>query len=71
MATLGQNVQIARIGKGWNQQALKREVGLSQKYLSQIEHDKVDPRLSIIVRLARVLNVSLDTLAGSEAPHDA
>lgn len=55
-----------RSAKGWKQQDLQVATGLSQKYLSQIELDKVDPRFSIVKRIARALAVSLDTLAKDE-----
>jgi transcriptional regulator with XRE-family HTH domain len=68
MSSLGQQIKIARAQKGWQQQQLAAEAHLSQKYLSQIEHDHVDPRWSIVQRLAHALGVSLDTL-GSEVQH--
>ena len=59
-------IKQARIDKGWKQQDLQAATGLSQKYLSQIELDKVDPRRSIVKRIAHALAVSLDTLAKDE-----
>jgi transcriptional regulator with XRE-family HTH domain len=70
MPSLGQQIKIARARKGWQQQQLAAEAHLSQKYLSQIEHDHVDPRVSIIKRLAQVLDVSTDVLLElPEVPH--
>jgi len=63
MMSLGREIKKARIDKGWKQQDLQTATGLSQTYLSQIELDKVDPRFSIVKRIARALGVSLDTLA--------
>ena len=62
MATLGGEIKKARIDKGWKQHDLQRATGLSQKYLSAIELDKVDPRVSIIWRIAQALGVGLDAL---------
>jgi transcriptional regulator with XRE-family HTH domain len=64
MGTLGQNIVKARIDKRWKQKDLVEKAGISQKYLSQIELDKVDPRVSVLVRLADALGVSADALLG-------
>jgi len=63
MSTLGKEIRKARIDKGWKQKELVEASGLSQKYLSEIEADKVDPRWSIVKRIAIALAVSLDSLA--------
>lgn len=62
MPSLGQQIKVARARKGWQQQQLAAATGLSQKYLSQIEHDHVDPRVSIVTRLAQALGVGIDAL---------
>ena len=62
MSTFGQNVVKARVDKQWKQKDLQAATQLSQRYLSALEHDKVDLRLSIVRRIARALNVRLDTL---------
>jgi transcriptional regulator with XRE-family HTH domain len=56
MHSLGQKITIARISKGLKQKELADKAGLSQKYVSQIEHDHVDPRWSIVVRIATALD---------------
>jgi predicted transcriptional regulator len=60
MATLGKEIKKARIERGWHQQYLKEVTGISQTYLSQIGLDKVDPRFSIVRRIAKALGLSLD-----------
>jgi len=67
MSTLGREIRKARIDKGWKQKELVEASGLSQKYLSEIEADKVDPRWSIVKRIARALDVSLDALGEMRA----
>lgn len=69
MRTLGREIKKARADKGWKQQDLQRATGLSQTYLSQIELGKVDPRFSIVERIACALGVSLDRLAQKDAGH--
>lgn len=54
------------LDRGWQQKDLREATGLSQKYLSEVELDKVDPRFSIVKRIAHALQVSLDQLAREE-----
>jgi DNA-binding XRE family transcriptional regulator len=54
---------------GMKQKDLREISGLSQRYLSAVEHDKVDPRLSIAQRIATALGVPLCTLVSGVA-HD-
>lgn len=63
MMSLGREIKKARADKHWQQKELRAATGLSQKYLSQIELEKVDPRFSIVKRIAKALGVSMDQLA--------
>ena len=65
MPSLGQHIVIARAQKRWKQQQLADAAQISQKYLSQIEHDHVDPRWAILVKLSTALDpyLHLDTAA--------
>jgi transcriptional regulator with XRE-family HTH domain len=69
MMSLGTEIKKARLDKRWKQQDLQVATGLSQTYLSQIELDKVDPRVSIVKRIARALGVSMDQLTREEDAH--
>lgn len=60
--SLGKNIRKARIDRGMKQMDLQERTGLSQKYLSQIELDKVEPRFRIVQQIANALAVSLDEL---------
>lgn len=62
MTTLGQNIVKARVDKRMKQQDLLHKTGLSQRYLSAVENDKVDPRISVVRRIARALGVTVDAL---------
>ena len=64
--SLGKEIKKARIDRGWKQQDLQAATGLSQKYLSAVELDKAQPSFDVVKRIARVLGVSLDTLAKEE-----
>jgi transcriptional regulator with XRE-family HTH domain len=66
MMSLGIEVKKGRIDRRWQQEDLAQAAGISRKYLSQIENDRVDPRFSIVQRIARALEISLDTLGREE-----
>lgn len=66
MMTLGKEIKKARIDKGWKQADLLPHIGITQKYLSEIENDHVDPRVSIVHRIAKALGVTMDALMREE-----
>jgi transcriptional regulator with XRE-family HTH domain len=66
MMSLGKEIKKARIEKGWQQKDLQEALGLSQKHLSAIELDKVDPKFKLVKRIAEVLGVSIAQLAEEE-----
>lgn len=69
MVSLGKEIKKARIDKGLNQKALQKLTGISQKHISAIECDDVDPRWSMMKRLASALDLDLSTLASEEPTH--
>jgi transcriptional regulator with XRE-family HTH domain len=54
---IGRGVRAKRVAKFWTQEQLAREAGISQKALSKIENNEVEPRFSTIIRLAEALGV--------------
>ena len=54
---IGRSVRAKRIARFWTQKQLAREAGISQKALSKIENDEVEPRFSTIIQLAKALGV--------------
>ena len=66
MSTFGQNIVKARVEKRWKQKDLQAAANLSQRYLSALEHDKVDPRLSIVRRVAQALGITVGRLLEEE-----
>lgn len=66
MMSLGKEIRKARVDAGMNQKALADAAKLSQKYMSQIERDDADPRVSIVIRIARALGVTIDQLTREE-----
>jgi len=66
---IGNRLKELREASGMSQQSLAVAAGLSVSLVSQIERGgRLDPRISTISSLARVLGVSLDYLAGASAP---
>lgn len=61
---LGEILKMAREIKGVSLRDLERETGISNALLSQIETGQVkSPGFQNVVKIARALNVKLDTLA--------
>lgn len=58
----GKNLKKIRTAKGMSQGDIAKELGVSRGYLSNIEHGKMNPTLSTIVKLSGVLKISPDTL---------
>lgn len=69
MVSLGKEIKKARIDKGLHQKDLQKLTGISQKHISAIETDSVDPRWSMMKRLAAVLDLDLVALAREDKPH--
>jgi transcriptional regulator with XRE-family HTH domain len=67
MGTFGQNVVKIRVDKRMKQKDLQEKSGLSQRYLSAVENDKVDPRLSTVIKIAAALDVRLCELVQHDA----
>jgi DNA-binding XRE family transcriptional regulator len=61
--TLGQRIRAAREARGLSQVSLAAIARISQGYLSQLEQDEREPALSIAVRIAHALGLSVDELA--------
>src|SRR5215471_14058210 len=62
MTTLGREIKKARAALGWRQNQLQEATGISQKYLSRIENDHVDPSWSFVLKIARALDMDLRVL---------
>jgi transcriptional regulator with XRE-family HTH domain len=61
------NLKKLRKKKGWSQEKLAREAGISYQTLIKIEQDRIKtPRLDTLIKLAKALGVSLDKLISSQ-----
>lgn len=62
MASLGREIRKARIDKGLMQKDLAIMLGIPQQYISRIEGDKADVRVSTLERIAKALCVKVSDL---------
>ena len=61
------NLKKLRNKKGWSQERLAREAGISYITLVKIERGNIqNPKLETLIKLAKALGVSLDKLVGSQ-----
>lgn len=63
-AAVGARVKALREERGLSQRALAQHLGVSSSTIAKYEAGVHSPPLSVLVRLAAVLDVSLDQLAG-------
>jgi transcriptional regulator with XRE-family HTH domain len=69
MSSLGKTIVKARVDKGMKQKALWQASGLSQRYLSAVEHGRADPSVSVLRRIAHALGLSAaDLLRATDEP---
>ncbi|MCG2711084.1 MAG: helix-turn-helix transcriptional regulator [Candidatus Omnitrophica bacterium] len=62
---LAKKVKALRKKKGWSQQKLAQEAGLSFNAITKIEQGKaLHPTLKTLIKLSDVFNITLDELAG-------
>lgn len=66
---IGSQLKALRKERGWTQSDLAEKAGLKRTALGAYEEGRAEPRLSVLVRLAHTLDVSLDTLVLGGASH--
>ena len=61
------NLKKLRNKKGWSQEKLAREAGISYIALVKIERGMIkNPKLETLIKLSKALGVSIDKLVGSQ-----
>ena len=63
---LGQNIQKLRESIGLNQREFSDRIGISKQCLSKWENGRGVPTPEMLVRLANIFKISVDTLLGRE-----
>lgn len=66
MKTIGERIKKIRGDKGWTQERLARNAGLSKSFLSDVENDKTRVSGDNLLKIAEVLGASLDFLMKGE-----
>ena len=61
--SVGKRIQECRQKAGWTQEQLAEKAGISQKHISRIEQGYHDTHFTLIYKIAKVLDVSIDTFA--------
>ncbi len=59
---LGELLRQARLTAGLTQEALAHQAGVDRSYLSELEHDKKSPTVSMLFRLCDALGVKASHL---------
>jgi len=65
---LGERIRQLRTERGWSQDELAGQVGSDARAISRYENGRITPSLDALIRIAEVLNVSLDYLAVDGSP---
>ncbi|EOR24457.1 phage transcriptional regulator [Clostridium sartagoforme AAU1] len=60
------NIKLERIKRNIKQKELADELGITTQYLRLIELGKVDIRRNLMIKIAKILNVSIQELFFSE-----
>lgn len=63
---IGEKIRILRKGKGMTLQTLAESAGVTASYISQLERNLVDPSLSTLRKISRVLGVSMSSFLENE-----
>ncbi|MBR2131881.1 MAG: helix-turn-helix transcriptional regulator [Oscillospiraceae bacterium] len=62
MNKIGKRIQQARQEQGMTQSELSQKLGLTQKYISNIECNTKHPKLETFIAIANALNIDANTL---------
>ena len=61
---LGQRISEMRISFGWSQVELAKRLGVAKQTVSNWENENIQPSIEMLVRLAKLFNVTTDYLLG-------
>lgn len=64
------SVAQLRLQKGWSQAELAKRAETSQPHIARLELGNVDPQISTVKKLAKVLGVSVETMVLAISPGD-
>ena len=58
--TIGSKIKELRLQKGMNQKDLAKKAGISNTYLSDIEHQRTNPSIKTLSKIAEALEIDFD-----------
>ena len=61
---LGQRLYEIRTSFGWSQVELAKKLNISKQTVSNWENENIQPSIEMLVRLAKIFNVTTDYLLG-------
>lgn len=61
---LGERICELRTELGWSQVVLAKRLGVAKQTVSNWENDNIQPSIEMLVRVAKLFNVSTDFLLG-------
>ena len=64
---LGQRICELRTALGWNQVDLAKKLGVAKQTVSNWENENIQPSIEMLIRLAKIFNVTTDYLLGLDA----
>ena len=64
---LGQRICELRTASGWSQVDLAKKLGVAKQTVSNWENENIQPSIEMLVRLARLFNVTTDYLLGVDS----
>lgn len=64
---LGQRICELRTASGWSQIDLAKKLGVAKQTVSNWENENIQPSIEMLVRLARLFNVTTDYLLGLDS----
>ena len=59
---IGKQLQAIRKSNGYTQEKIAEEVGVSPRYISDVEQDRAKPSYEILVKMCNIYNVGLDQI---------
>lgn len=64
---LGQRICELRTSLGWSQVDLAKRLGVAKQTVSNWENENIQPSIEMLVRLAKLFNVTTDYLLGLDS----
>ena len=69
--SFAENLMALRKQRGWSQEELGNQIGVTRQTVSKWEMGQSTPELEKLVELARLFNMSIDRLVGLEGAEEA